>query len=297
MTGYSIILDKYCAIWYNIGLMVEKQSSSLSSISFAYKSARSLLHNIPDRVGVLYRPIYEQNANSPEGLPLNTEEEILSSILSTIQDRQISSTLSFHPYWNPSISYNPLEVFGATIQSVDLHDAPLPNTVLPPAEDVEAFIKRIKALPHKAKIGEQFTVALDLTDDHLLGAVNLCWIATRVMGRGADQRAYPTIPMDGNAVRQWNDEVAQFETYNNSGQNDAPGDTYYFWTHAFGAMVFSEPGIKQYLGQKAFSKGTDIMAFVRKHIARKQPNITDHDPASELGRNIGLALASLAEHV
>jgi hypothetical protein len=87
----------------------------------------------------------------------------------------------------------------------------------------------------------------------------------------------------------------QFETYNNSGMNDAPGDNYYFWTHVFGAMAFSEQGLRQVMAQLAFGKGTEIMAFVRKNIARKQPNITEHAPASELGRAIGLAFANLDE--
>ncbi len=114
------------------------------------------------------------------------------------------------------------------------------------------------------------------------------------MARGADQRAYPDIFIDADGIRNWNTQLAQFETYNNSGQNDAPGDNYYFWTHVFAAMAFSNRGPQERLAQLAFSRGTQIMAFVRKNLASgNQPNITAHQPASAIGRQIGLALANL----
>lgn len=272
---------------------MERQNTKLEQLSFAYQSANSLLHNIPDRAGVLFRPIYEENALTPEELPLNVEAEMLSGIMHVVQERGLGTGLLFEPYWDECLRYTPIEVLGATIQSVDLHDAPLPKTVLPPGEDVDTFINEIKALPEKATIVRQFELALDITGNNLLGAANLAWISTRLMARGADRRAYPNIHVDGAAIRDWNSRLVQFETYNKSGKNDAPGDTYYFWTHMFGAMAFSDHGLEAKIGQLAFSRGTQIMAFVRKHIARKQPNITAHQPASALGRELGLALSSL----
>ena len=144
------------------------------------------------------------------------------------------------------------------------------------------------------KLYEQLEIALAISGDNLLGAVNICWIATRFMARGADQRAYPGIFVDAAEIRDWNNQLAQFETYNNSGKNDGPGDNYYFWTHVFGAMVFCRKGLQAKLAQIAFSHGTQIMTFVRKHISTgNQPNITAHQPASIVGREVGLALASL----
>jgi hypothetical protein len=272
------------------------QPGKFEALSFAYQSAKSLLYNIPDRVGVIYRPIYDENANTPECLPLNTEEEVLSTVSEVVRQRDSLPRIDFRPYWNKAQRYNAAEVFGATVQSVDLHDAPLPKTVLPPEEDISAFIESVKSLPQKARVAEQLTIALNIADDDLLGAVNICWIATRFMARGADQRAYPNISMDATKVRDWNDQLAQFETYNNADKNDAPGDNYYFWTHAVGAMVFSKKGMSEAMAQLAFGRGTQIMAFVRKNIAKgDQPNITAHAPASEIGREVGLLLASLDE--
>jgi hypothetical protein len=272
-----------------------RQPSRAEALSFAYQSAKSLIQYVPDRVDVIYNPIYDDNAQTPETLPLNVEEEVLPNLLVAIRERNIHRNLSFHPYWNPELRYDAIEVLGATIQSFDLHNAPLPQTVLPPEENVAMFIDTMRAAPHKVRLHEQFTTALDIVDNNLLGAANLCWIATRFMARGADQRAYPNISMGEAELRQWNNQLAQFETYSNSGKNDGPGDNYYFWTHVFGAMVFSQREIESKLAQLAFSKGTSIMAFVRKNIAKEHPTISEHEPASKIGRAIGLALAHLDE--
>ena len=266
--------------------------SGIDSLRFAYQSARALLHNIPNRPGVIFRPVYEENALTPETLPLNTESEILPSLMQVIEERGIGPEITHRPYWNRNIAYNSAEVFGATIQSLDLHDAELPLTVLPPEEHVAKFIEEVKERPHKLMLHEQLEIALDITDNDLLGETNLCWISTRFMARGADQRAYPGIFVDADTIRDWNTQLAQFETYNNSGKNDGPGDNYYFWTHVFAAMVFHRKGYEAKIAQTAFSRGTQIMAFVRKNIATgNQPNITEHQPASRLGREVGLALA------
>lgn len=273
---------------------ITEQPGQFETAKFAFQSAWALLHNIPGRPGVVFRPVYEENALTPETLPLNTEEETLAGFMDEVRKRGIQPGLSFRPYWNPDLRYDPAEVFGAGVQSLDLHDAPLPRTVLPPEDDVARFIDNIKAAPYPVRLTEQFATALNIAGDDLMGAANLAWIGNRVMARGADQRAYPNIYVDASTVKGWNEEVAQFETYSNSGKNEAPGDNYYFWTHVFGAMAFSRPRIKEKLAQFAFSHGTEIMAFVRKSFSfdHKQPNISEHQPASDMGHAIGLALAS-----
>lgn len=154
-----------------------------------------------------------------------------------------------------------------------------------------------KSFPMKrmtATLSEQFIIALSITNGNILGAANLCWISTRLMARGADQRIYPSIVINEMELRQWNEKVARFETREISGKSDGPGDNYYFWTHAFTTMIFSLGGVRAKAAQLAFSKGTKIMMFARNYIARKQPNMTSHEPASSLGRKFGLAIVELA---
>jgi hypothetical protein len=226
--------------------------------------------------------------------PLNLPDEVLPNILSVVAARGAQNRQNSGPYWDAALRYDVAEVFGATIQSVDLHDAPLPKTVLPPEADVQDFINDILSTPERVMVHEQLELALRITRNNLLGAVNLCWIGTRFMARGADQRAYPGIAMNPDIVRGWNGELAQFKIDDYHGLTDAPGDNYYFWTHAFGAMAFSRKGLDARLAQAAFSRGTEIMAWTRKYLARRQPNITSHEPASTLGRQAGLMLARLA---
>lgn len=266
-------------------------ANPIDKLTFVYGSARSLLHNIPERAGVIFRPIYEDNANSPEIEPLNTEFEVLSEVDSLLESKNTPREITRSPYWDKSKRYSISEVFGGTIQSFDLHDEVLPATILPPEEDIRTFIETVKTIPHRVRVSEQLAVALDLSGNDIMGAVNICWIANRFMARGADTRAYPNIPIDGALIYDWNDQIAQFKTFNDSGKNDGPGDNYYFWTHAFGAIAFSERSLQAGLAQIAFSRGTQIMAFVRKNIATgNQPNITAHEPASTIGRDLGLMI-------
>jgi hypothetical protein len=153
------------------------------------------------------------------------------------------------------------------------------------------FIDGLKARPYQVKVDEQLNLALDITGNDLLGALNLAWIGTRLMARGADQRAYPNIPISADTVRDWNTQVAQFEVYDTSGKCEATGDTYYFWTHAFAAVAFANRGYKAKLAQLAFSRGTQIMHYAFRN--KPQAIITSHQPASAIGRQVGLALANL----
>jgi hypothetical protein len=72
----------------------------------------------------------------------------------------------------------------------------------------------------------------------------------------------------------------------------APSDTYYFWTHMFAALVYkalNTPSSKVMNG--IFSYGSERMTFVKRKIAR-DPQFP-HFEASQMGRNIGLALAEI----
>lgn len=160
---------------------------------------------------------------------------------------------------------------------------------------LKTIIKRTSLSPQqKAAIDQQLEMQLDITNNNLIGATNIGWIASRIMARAADKRAYPSIRMGEDEIRTWNTHVAQFETYDDAGVSDGPGDTYYFWTHVFAALIYSNKGMETEVMKQAFKNGTDVMMFVRKHIAHK-PNITSHHPASSLGKEIGLALANLEE--
>lgn len=237
-----------------------------------------------------HRAVYAQIKSKEETEPLNRNEELQENISRVLKSRSISQpTLdSIHPYWNPNIEYNPMEVFGTLIQFLDYHKSQVPKTVLPPEKDVKRYIDSIFQKEGFVTIDQQLDELLTIADNNLVGAVNLGFITSRFMGRGMDTKAYPNIPVTDERMLLWGQRMAQFELY--EGKGDSTGDTYYFWTHIFAALYFKIHEKNQFIYQITFEHGTEIMKFVRQWIARL-PITSDHYEASLLGRTIGLALA------
>ncbi len=237
-----------------------------------------------------HRGVYAQIKSIEPTEPLNRDGELQEKIIRVLKDRSVSQpTLdSTRPYWDPDIEYNPMEVFGTLIQFLDYHDSQVPKTILPPEGGVKKYIDTIFQQEGPVTIDRQLSILLEITNNNLLGALNLGFVAARFMGRGMDTKAYPDIPVTDERILLWGQKMAQFELYD--GRGDSTGDTYYFWTHAFAALYFKVHEKNQSVYQLIFEHGTEIMKFVRQWIARL-PITSDHYEASLLGRNIGLALA------
>lgn len=87
--------------------------------------------------------------------------------------------------------------------------------------------------------------------------------------------------------------LSQFESEQKTG--DAPGDTYYFWTHLFATSTFYQLGCNYSRTlNKIFAIGTSTMRFVRKYFAG-QPTIGEHTEASLLGRHVGIAINEMSD--
>lgn len=258
------------------------------STSFALSATYSLMK--PNATVDVYRNIYEAAKIQPWEEPMNVEEAVVPEFIRILRERDLATPdkRSLHPYWNPSVVYNPQEVFGTLIQVTDYHHSPLPCTTLPPESDVKGYIETVMRTEGRVPVWKQFEILLDITNNNVVGAANLGFVASRVMARGLDSRAYPHIKVSDVDLIEWSHKIGQFESEDEE-IHDSSGDTYYFWSHAFASIFYHlHPG-NQTLYQKAFEHGTDIMKFVRKHIAHT-PITSDHYEASLLGRNIGLAL-------
>lgn len=250
----------------------------------------SLTQNPPGSSAVFFRYVYEENVASATCFPLLRAEEVIPALLQVLCTRREQSLLVS---WHPGRVCGLLGVFGAMIQFTDSHTSPLPNSIFPPQQNVLEFIKAVKALQAPVTPSDQFSVSLNIVGGNVFEAVRLCWISTRFMARGADQRVYPGIPIDADELRAWNQRIARFEVSEASGANDGPGDSYYFWTQVLATIIFGSGGVRARMIRALFSKGTRIMTFVRNRIARKQPNMTTHEPASSLGIAAGYALLNL----
>lgn len=226
--------------------------------------------------------------NSKHGLelPVNSDLTLFADFLRISE--KACGHFSHTPYWMNDGCYHPLEVFTVTIEFLDFHKEPLPTTCLPPEEDVWKFVDYMNNSPYKMTLQDQYTILLDLAKGNIVGAANLGFIGTRILARGRDSRAYPNVPMTADIIANASKHFAQFDS--DFLPNDAPGDTYYFWTHVFAALAYRQlNGINPKLLEKLYSIGTPLMVWVRKNIAGKI-TIGEHYVASELGRNIGIGL-------
>lgn len=228
-------------------------------------------------------------------LPVNVEEDLLNSVVGIVNERDLASkNIDYKtPYWDKDLRYNPFQMFGALIQYIDFHDESLPVTVLPPQEDVDRYIGEVLNSRETLTIPQQMEKLLDITQDNIVGAANLGFIASRLVARTYDRTAYPAIDTSPDVGNQWNRKIAQFEVYEKNAQIDGPGDTYYFWTHMFAGLGLSKlEGRTPEFINSFFTNGTQTMRFVREHIARR-PTLSRHEEASLLGRNLGLAVAEM----
>lgn len=265
------------------------------SLAFAMKSSLSLF-KVNYAVDV-FKTTYEAIANSNQVEPLNREDEIFPTLLEIAQQRNAlwSPGQVLYPYWMPEKKYDVVEVFGTLVQFIDYHDSDIPTTTFPPENDLIKYINTIMSKDGRVTISQQFEELLNITQNDLLGAVHLGFMASRVMARGLDTRAYPNIHVQEGEMLNWNEKIAQFETHN-ADRSDGPGDTYYFWTHMFGALFYRlYKGMGRRTYDFSFQHGTDIMKFVRIFFARSPIN-SSHYEASLLGRNIGLAFGYLMEN-
>lgn len=269
---------------------------SFTSLKFATNASFSLFRNNPEVD--IYRPVYDAITSTEPKEPLNREEAILPAFIEIANERNIVMPTrdTLRPYWLPDKEYDVVEIFGTLVQHVDYHRSPLPKTTSPPESDVQEYINRILSKEGKVTLLQQLEELLGMTNNNLLHAVNLGFISSRLMARSLDARAYPNIHVGQEEMLTWNDKIAQFETYGESNLSDGPGDTYYFWTHMFGALFYKYyEGMGKRTYDLAFQHGTPMMKFVRKWFAQT-PITSDHYEASLLGRNIGLAFAELAEY-
>jgi hypothetical protein len=203
------------------------------------------------------------------------------------------------PYWDSRSRYKMLDVVGGTIQFIDDHSSPLPQTVLPPEKDVRKYINTILESPQKLTVSEQFEKLLEITDNNIVGAANLGFIASRFMARASDFRAYQGIDIQPQDMDRWNAKIAQFATDDGSKTSDGPGDTYYFWTYVFALSVNEAFGSKtaKKLAVPLFNQGTEFMIKFKNTFTNEPPS-THHREATYMGRRVGELFADhISENV
>lgn len=211
----------------------------------------------------------------------NTEISMLTEIAEVVSKHTI--VLSSNSYWLPQgKTYDPVEIYATAVQFFDCHDAPLPQTTLPPSKDVQEFIDNVLKSNKKLSVSEQLDILLDITNGNILGAANIGMLGSRILARGWDNRAYPEIVITPSIILDAPNHLAPFE-----GCKESLGDTYYFWTNFFATCSYNQLGDVTSRGfNKLFMFGTPVMRFVREYIVG-QPTVSSGCLSSDLGRLMG----------
>ena len=232
-----------------------------------------------------YRSFYAEIAATERTGVINARRDTVEAFKKIAKERDIHFPNTLTPYWSPD-DYNPLELIATLAQFVDYYDNLLPKTTLPPEEDVKAYIDTVMNMEGKVTLSQQFEILLDIANNNFLGALNIGMIASRVMARGLDKRAYPNIPQGVDEMRAGNSKIAQFE-HAPAEKNDAPGDTYYFWTNMFGTYFFENyKGIGSRVYKHTIKKATQLMKTARRLAG--SPVNGDYATVSDFGREMGL---------
>jgi len=261
----------------------------LRSASLLSAAIISIFRDPPERPGARRRAEYFANAATARvGERANVPGDVVVGVTALAR----SAAHGPHPYWMPRSRYDIVEVIGTAIELLDQHDGALPVRVLPPEQDVRCFIDEVGRHRRAVDVVTQLEIALPIASGELLGAVNLCWISTRLMARGCDDhRAYPGVAVSPEDLARWNRSVAGFVVPGpaNNWTSDASGDTYYFWTHVLIELLCHDRGWPGARVSAVFAQGTAIMRFVRGVIVGQQI-VSDHREASHLGRLVARAI-------
>ena len=226
--------------------------------------------------------------------PFLDEREIWSKIFSIVNQAYCSLSpeeqANFFDLAPNSQRIEPRDLFPCLIEFTDELRSSLPP-IFPDSYKVEALLDRLLNRERIA-IDDVFRESLTI-QRHLLGALLLAWISSRLVARLSDRRIYPYLELTEKVSQLWAEKLVPFEGYDQPA-TESPGDYYYFFTHALAAYLFGRHG--SYTSQALdaiFSRGTEIMVIARRWCARK-PNRTSHRVASMIGREVGRGLCELA---
>jgi len=238
------------------------------------------------------RSLYRNNlVNKQEPFETGDSPEALLKILSRLLNNSTAST-SPEPYWLTNQKINCHSLNAALIQFANEHTGYIHNSVTPPSVDVGSYINSVLNSENRIGITDQYTSALAISKQNILGALLINVWGSRITARNRDTRVYPDICITADTMQRWRDQIIALPCFQNQTSIDVTGDNYYFWTHCTAAYV------NDFLGNRitdaVFDNGTKMMVKVRA-LAGK-PTMSEHHEATLFGRAIGKSMAYLAKH-
>lgn len=170
-----------------------------------------------------------------------------------------------------------------------------------PIEKARDFVDQVMSksdeLRRQLTIPEQFSIALDIAENSIVGAAIVAHAGSRAIAKKSDTRLSSVLHFREDEIKKWRDSVASFEAI--TGEYGAPpADTYHFWgtflsgivstMHITGKDRFLNP-VYRFL----YTNMAEITEFLRYKLAGEGDG-TVHKEADNLGYHLG---SFLAEHI
>lgn len=279
----------------------EKQSSSFSEFDFNDSKITALrcigssiftLFHTPDHYNLQHEVTAISHGLQPQ--PLEPTIDVTAE--------QVQSVLLEHANLDkkPSVSPATLIMLGSfLIQNTDL-SAYRSRQMSVPFNKIEnlhgAVVDQSRQTGGALGAAKQLRIALDQSEGDITEAQWRLLTTSRLHARWLDSNVVADMPQFTNDEKvtrmiEWQNSITAFKNPDIHLPQDANGDNYYMWTHAFAKFVFNLaiPEDKPHLKHStvtAFHHGTKIMRNVAQKV-RPQSVPSDHTNASKYGNLVG----------
>lgn len=142
-------------------------------------------------------------------------------------------------------------------------------------------------------IPEQFSLAMQLTNNNPVAASLLAHSAYRAIARGKDTKISPELVFPHIRAATLARSTADFHT-ENSPARDPLGDTYHWWASFSAGLVFTLAREKQPIQSRlyttAFYHEAALTTFVRKNLLHKTTIVNHHKDVDRQGLQAGITV-------
>lgn len=154
------------------------------------------------------------------------------------------------------------------------------------------FVDRAEKQAYPLSFDQQLTIALDVSNNNITGALTKLWLASRHYARWLDSVSILNLPDFTpeemmQEMKEWRGAILACKNADSKNFQDTAGDSYYAWTHARARVMFGiDSSLPDRIGKLIFQHGTTI----NTHRLIEQSIPSDHRVAAKYGNAIGDAI-------
>ncbi len=226
-----------------------------------------------------------------------TESELTHQLLALIEQ-----SLNLYPNvsWAPD-SHLFLDRALVSIASfADDHNGSIPIEFFPPIELHQSFTDKIEQdycqQGKRLNLVDQFSIALELTNQSPISASILCHSAIRRLARDADKSKYGSTGLEDRV--KFAEKIAYFEA-NMEPTIDSLGDTYHFWAKFIAGYLSHElryqHPVSNHVYNLIYHYSPDMMKFIRNYIFGHKLEFNTKKKIDHMGFRVGLEISKNVE--